>query len=175
MKHAASAAAVVGSSPLLFGALLLGSTQPGHWSAVASELETPDCWFTLVVILLFGAFGGFCYELLLRKGTIELPHRVRPNTGRVFTHAAAKDLFALGVVGRMLVGAAAAVGVLVMVSPSSAQAAAGLAVTSGASAPALIRLLRKQLMFAADALGRLTRERHDPEPARRRAAAHSAA
>jgi hypothetical protein len=150
----------MGASPIVtFGALqLMGSAATPQWLGIADDFLSPRFWLTIVVMLVGGAFGGISYELLLRGGAIELPHRVRPDgVGKTYTHAPAETLIALGTVGRGLVGAAAAVSVLLVGSPSTAHAAIALSVTSGAAAPALIRLMRKQLMVAADFLGRMNR------------------
>jgi hypothetical protein len=152
---------------LTLGALqLLGGSQTPQWSNIADEFFSLRFWFTLLVLLISGAFGGVSYELLLRGGTIELPHRVRPGRGgRTFHHAPRNSLIALGIVGRAIVGASAAAAVLMVVAPSTAHSAVALGVTAGAAAPALIRLMRKQLLFAADALSRLGGE----HPSERRA------
>jgi hypothetical protein len=158
------AAVAIGSPFATVGALqLLSASQVPQWSAVAAEFVTPGFWLTVLMLVISGALGGVAYELLLRGGTIELPHRVRPHdVGRTHSHAPADSLIALGVLGRALVGSAAAVTVLLVVSPSNAHATLALGVTSGAAAPALIRLMRRQLMLAADALGRMQRS---PAPA----------
>jgi hypothetical protein len=161
------AALALGSSPIVtFGALqILSGPQTPHWAAVSDDFFNPRFWLTVVVLLIAGAFGGISYELLLRGGAIELPHRVRPDAvGRKYTHAPAESLIATGFVGRGVVGASAALSVLLVLAPSSAHAALALGVTSGAAAPALIRLMRRQLMFAADLLTRMQREPRDPQP-----------
>src|SRR5207237_8382521 len=148
------------ASPLVgFGALqMLGSGATPQWSGITDDFLSPRFWLTIVIMLLGGAFGGMAYELLLRGGAIELPHRVREEeVGRKYTHAPADTLIALGILGRGLVGAAAAVTILVVTAPTSAHAAIALSVTSGAAAPALIRLMRRQLMIVADVLGRMNR------------------
>ncbi|HEY3058127.1 MAG TPA: hypothetical protein VGL99_04040 [Chloroflexota bacterium] len=167
MRNAAAVA--IGSSPVLtFGALqVLGSSQTPQWNGIADDFLNLRFWFTLAVLVMSGAFGGIAYELLLRGGAIELPHRVHKyEAARVHKHAPAETLIALGIVGRAIVGAAAALTVLLVVAPSSAHAAIALGVTSGAAAPALIRLMRKQLLFAADAMARMQRaSRSNTEPA----------
>jgi hypothetical protein len=177
MRNAAAIA--IGSSPVLtFGALqLLNSSQTPQWSGIADDFQSLRFWFTLSIVLICGAFGGSAYEVLLRGGAIELPHRVRPEDGKTYTHAPAHTLIALGILGRAIVGAAAALTVLLVVAPSTAHSAIALSVTAGAAAPALIRLMRRQLLFAADAMARLNRDNRraenagDPTPARRRAPA----
>jgi hypothetical protein len=161
------AAVAIGSSPVLtFGALqLLGSSQPTPWSGIADDFLNLRFWFSLTVVLLCGAFGGVAYELLLRGGAIELPHRVRADDGKQYSHAPARTLIALGIVGRAIVGAAAAVTLLFVVAPTTAHSAIAMSVTAGAAAPAMIRLMRKQLLFAADAMSRFSRESRTREAA----------
>ena len=147
---------------MTFGALqLLGSSQSPQWGSIADDFMTFRFWFSLAIMLLCGAFGGMAYELLVRSGAIELPHRVRPEDAKRYTHAPAHSLIALGIFGRAIVGAAAAVTLLFVVAPTTAHSAIAMSVTAGAAAPALIRLMRKQLMFAADLMSRLTRDSSD--------------
>ena len=159
MKNAAILAA--GSAPIVtFCALqLLGTGQAVHWSTHADEFSNLRFWLTLGVMLVAGAFGGIAYELLLRKGAIELPHRVvrTPAARRRYGHAPVETLIVLGTLGRALVGTAAAMTVLLVVTPSTAQAAIALSVTAGVGAPAIIRLMKRQLMFASDAISRSPR------------------
>jgi hypothetical protein len=163
-----TAAIAMGASPIVtFGALqLMGASATLQWPAIASDFLSLTFWLTVVVMLCGGAFGGISYELLLRGGAIELPHRVQPDVGgRTYTHAPTETLIALGTIGRGLVGAAAALSVLLVASPATGYGALALSVTSGAAAPALIRLMRKQLVFAADVLGRVSRSEHlQPAP-----------
>ncbi len=159
-------AVAAGSSPLVtFGALhLLGSSQPPQWGPITDDFLNLRFWFMLTVLLISGAFGGLAYELLLRRGAIEMPHRVKAHAGgRIYGHAPADTLIALGTAGRAIVGAAAAAAVLMVVSPTSATSAIALGVTAGAAAPAIIRLMKKQLLFAADALSRLQSEARSHE------------
>jgi hypothetical protein len=167
MKHAAAVA--LGSSPIVtLGALhVLGNAQPPHWSVQANEFLTLAFWLTILVALAGGAFGGISYEVLLRGGAIELPHRVRAdNPGRAYTHAPAENLIALGIVGRALVGAAAAMTVLLVIEPGNGHLSIALSVTSGAAAPAVIRLMRRQLLAAANAF---SRRADDPRASQARA------
>src|SRR5579864_7407260 len=100
---------------------MLGSTSAPQWSGIADDFLSPHFWLTIVVMIIGGAIGGVAYEVLLRGGVIELPHRVRPDdTGRTNTHAPADTLIALGTVGRALVGSVAAVTVLLVMAPETA-------------------------------------------------------
>jgi|SRR5579859_4902449 len=153
MKNLGVAAA--GSSPLLtLGAIQFIHPSAADWAAVAAGFLDPQFWFTLAVMFVFGAFGGVSYELLLLKGVIELPHRGDTSAADL----ANPHLVSLGIVGRAIVGAAAAGAMLLITSPNTPQTAVALAITSGIGSQALIRLLRKQLVAATKALGKATRE-----------------
>src|SRR5579859_2333979 len=97
MKNLAVAAA--GSSPILtLGAIQFMHPSAADWDAVATGFLDPRFWFTLGIVLLFGAFGGISYELLLLKGVIELPHR--GDTGAA--DQPNPHLVSLGIVGRAI-------------------------------------------------------------------------
>jgi hypothetical protein len=153
MKNLAVAAA--GSSPILtLGAIQFMHPSAADWEAVAAGFLDSRFWFALGVVLLFGAFGGISYELLLLRGVIELPHRGDTSAaGQANPH-----LVSLGIVGRAIVGAAAAGSMLLVASPNNPQTAIALAITSGIGSQALIRLLRKQLVAATRALGKATKK-----------------
>jgi hypothetical protein len=143
---------------------MLAASQTTPWSTIGGDFLDVQFWLTVFIVALAGAFGGASYELLLRGGAIELPHRVKPGTGgRSYGSAPVENLIALGILGRALVGAAAALSVLLFVGPSSGHAAMGLGVTSGAAAPAMIRLMRKQLLSAAEALSTLRGSSRAPQ------------
>jgi hypothetical protein len=166
MRNAATLA--LGASPIVtFGALqMFGTPQPSQWSEIADAFMNVHFWLTVAVILVGGGFGGVSYELLLRKGAIELPHRVQAETvGRNHSHVPAETLVAFGIVGRAMVGAAAAMCVLLVATPSTPHGVIALSVTAGAAAPALIRLMRKQLLVAANVLDRLNQGGRETRPA----------
>jgi len=124
-----------------------------HWPdaglspAVATGFLDSMFWFALTMTLAFGAFGGVVYELLLRRGTIELPHRVTTHAEiDQYTHAPAHTLVKVGTLGRGVVGATAAVIVMSIIPVGTPHAAAAVALTAGAAAPTLIRLVRKHLI-----------------------------
>jgi hypothetical protein len=154
---------------------MFSSSSTSQWPGITDDFLSVHFWLTILVMVLGGAFGGVSYELMLRKGAIELPHRVQADTvGRTYTHAPPETLIALGIVGRALVGSAAALSVLMVASPNTAHAAIALSVTSGAAAPALIRLMRKQLVAASNLLDRLNRAEPAKRPTHATATQHSA-
>jgi hypothetical protein len=142
----------------------LGASQSTPWPAIGGDFLDVQFWLTIVIVALAGAFGGVSYELLLRGGAIELPHRIKPGAGgRSYGSAPVENLVALGILGRAFVGAAAALSVLLFVGPSSGHTAIALGVTSGAAAPAMIRLMRKQLLSMAEALSAMRGSARAPQ------------
>ncbi len=155
MKQAAALATPIAT---LGAVQLFGASQTAPWSKINGDFLDVQFWLAIVIFALAGAFGGVSYELLLRGGAIELPHRVKQGTGgRSYGSAPVEHLIALGIVGRALVGAAAGLSVLLFVGPSNGHTAIALGVTSGAAAPAMIRLMRKQLLSMAEALSTMSR------------------
>jgi hypothetical protein len=139
----------------LAGAPVVGATVVAatHWPeaglapAVAAGFLDSMFWFAFAMTVAFGAFGGLVYELLLRQGTLELPHRVTTQAEMAqHTHAPAHTLIKVGTLGRGVVGATAAVIVISIVPVGTPHAAAAVALTAGAAAPTLIRLVRKHLI-----------------------------
>jgi hypothetical protein len=161
MKQAAALATPIAT----IGAVqYLGASQTTPWPTIGGDFLDLQFWLTIVIVALAGAFGGVSYELLLRGGAIELPHRVKPGTGgRSYGSAPVENLIALGILGRAFVGAAAALSALLFVGPNSGHTAIALGVTSGAAAPAMIRLMRKQLLSMAEALSTLRGSARAPQ------------
>ena len=150
MKQAAALATPIAT---LGAVQMLGASQTTPWPTIGANFVDVQFWLTIFIVALAGAFGGVSYELLLRGGAIELPHRVKPGTGgRSYGSAPVENLIALGILGRALVGAGAGLSVLLFVGPSNGHTAIALGVTSGAAAPAMIRLMRKRFISLAEAL-----------------------
>jgi hypothetical protein len=74
---------------------------------LADTMTTGDFRLVLALTLIFGGLGGLVYELMVLQGSVEQPHRVKEG-GWVYD---------LGVIGRMLMGAMAAVAALFAISP----------------------------------------------------------
>lgn len=142
---------------------LFGSTSTPHFADVTGDFLSPTFWVTILVVALGGAFGGISYELMLRKGSIELPHGVQADaaTAKTCPHSPAEPTIALGIVGRALVGSAASVSALMVFTPSSGQATLALSVICGAAAPAVIRVLRKRVLAALSGAERSNHTEHN--------------
>jgi hypothetical protein len=111
---------------------------------LADTMTTGDFRLVLVLTLVFGGLGGLVYELMVLQGSVEQPHRVQEG-GWVYD---------LGVVGRVIMGALAAVAALFVISPEDAYKLVAVSVVAGASASAIFKSLqaRVEAMVAQQAV-----------------------
>jgi hypothetical protein len=112
--------------------------------SLADTMAQGDFRLVLVLTLIFGGLGGLVYELMVLQGSVEQPHRVKDG-GWVYD---------LGVIGRMLMGALAAVAALYVISPADAYKLVAVSVVAGASASAIFKSLqaRVEAMVAQQAV-----------------------
>lgn len=103
--------------------------------ALAETMAQNDFKIVLIVTLIFGALGGLVYELLVLQGSIETPHHVTEG-------GFALDL---GVLGRMLMGAMAAVAGLYVTPPDTAYKLVAVAVVAGVSASAIFKSVQSRV------------------------------
>ncbi len=111
---------------------------------LADTMTTGDFRLVLILTLVFGGLGGLVYELMVLQGSVEQPHRVQEG-GWVYD---------LGVIGRVLMGAMAAVAALYVISPEDAYKLVAVSVVAGASASAIFKSLqaRVEAMVAQQAV-----------------------
>lgn len=111
----------------------------------------PFFWIFLVVVAVFGGLGGLVYELMTLRGRLERPHRADDVAAEEdLSGAVARYLYDLGLLGRMIIGALAAI---VVVWPLELVDSGPLAVISGsiiagATGIAVFRSLQDRLMAA---------------------------
>jgi len=118
--------------------------------ALANGLFDPRLWITLGVAATFGGLGGIVAELISLHGRIELPHRVRRRPGvRRARLADARYEVDLGVVSRVLLGAAAALALLSLYAPTSATALVVNALIAGSAATGVFRVVQGRLLQGA--------------------------
>ena len=112
--------------------------------SLADTMSQSDFRLVLALTLIFGGLGGLVYELMVLQGSVEQPHRVKEG-GWVYD---------LGVIGRMLMGAMAAVAALFVISPADAYKLVAVSVIAGASASAIFKSLqaRVEAMVAQQAV-----------------------
>jgi hypothetical protein len=144
------AAAIVATAPVTAAGLhAVGISTDLDTTILSMGLVDPTLWFTLAMAAAFGGIGGFVAELLSLHGNIELPHRVNKRS-----HSHAKrtrladphDMVDLGVLSRMLLGAAAALALLSVYAPATATALLVNALIAGSAATAVFRLVQGRLL-----------------------------
>lgn len=122
--------------------------QKGHTrQEILGDWGSGGFWLFLLVIALFGAFGGVIYELLILKGRLELPHRAEPDTEPV-EGTLARHLYDLGTLARVLIGAAAAIVVVWLLGLEGNGSTAVIAgsTLAGATGIAVFRSLQDRLV-----------------------------
>lgn len=146
-------------SLLLIPLALLASSgafgqEAGGGNAIASVVRAwgdPLFWVFLLVVAAFGSLGGLVYELMTLRGRLEMPHRADDVAAdEDLAGAVARYLYDLGLLGRMIIGALAAI---VVVWPLGLVDSGPLAVISGsivagAAGIAVFRSLQDRLMAA---------------------------
>jgi len=122
--------------------------------ALAEAMAQNDFKIVVLVTLVFGALGGLVYELLVLQGSIETPHR----------EADGSWVLDLGVLGRMLMGAMAAVAGLYVATPDTPYKLVAVAVVAGVSASAIFKsvqsrvetiVAQQQASLAQDSMGQI--------------------
>jgi len=120
----------------------------GPIAEILSQWADGGFWLFLLVVAAFGAFGGVIYELLVLKGRLQLPHRAEGIEVEDLQGAAARYLYDLGTLARILIGSAAAI-VVVWVLGLEANGATGViagAIVAGATGIAVFRSLQDRLI-----------------------------
>jgi hypothetical protein len=153
------AAAVVASAPATAAGLrAVGISTDLDTQLLAQGLVDSTLWFSLALAALFGALGGFVAELLSLHGNIELPHRVKRSHTTRTRLADPRDMIDLGVISRMLLGAAAALALLSVYAPTTATALLVNALIAGSAATAVFRLVQGRLLAGASGSKKAPRE-----------------
>jgi len=100
-----------------------------------------------------GAVGGVVYELIVLQGNIEWPHRPTgdemPEGGYVFANA--KHLYDLGIIARLIVGAAAALAIYWVIPAEQGLKFFAVSVVAGSAGTAVFRSLQDRLLSALNA------------------------
>jgi hypothetical protein len=141
------AAAVIASAPAASAGLhAIGVSTDLDSQALAIGLVDPNLWFVLALAALFGALGGLVAELLSLHGNIERPHRVKSLHAKRTRLAEPRDMVDLGVFSRMLLGAAAALAVLSIYTPTTATALLVNSLIAGSAGTAVFRLVQARMV-----------------------------
>lgn len=133
---------------------LAGTRENRDKSAFISDLEQCGLndiklWKTLVVIMSAGAAGGLVFELLNLKGNIEWPHGpTKDELAAKFAYATPENLYDLGYLARLLIGALSAPVTIAVVGSSSVFAMLATSVVAGSSGALIFRALQDRLTAA---------------------------
>jgi hypothetical protein len=116
-------------------------------SALAGGLFAPTLWITLGVAAAFGGLGGMVAELISLRGHVELPHRVRRSAAtRRVRLADPRYEVDLGIIARLLLGAAAALALLSLYAPTSPTALVANALIAGSAATGVFRMVQGRML-----------------------------
>lgn len=130
--------------------LLLPISAQGQGAAVPFAIVP---WDLLPTVAGFGAIGGVIYELIALHGNIEWPHKTSetevPMGG--FTHAQLGHLFDLGIVARIIIGAAAAVVVFWALPLEQGIRLLAVSLIAGSAGTAVFRSLQDRLLASLNA------------------------
>jgi hypothetical protein len=115
----------------------------------AGLLDT-GLWLTLGVAAAFGALGGVVAELLCLDGNIELPDGIKRGAVSIkrSRFADPRNEIDLGIVARMLLGAAAGLALLSIYAPTGPTALVVNALIAGSAATGVFRLVQGRLLVS---------------------------
>jgi hypothetical protein len=116
------------------------------FEALFDELANWKFWVVLVITLVFGALGGFVYELIALQGMIERGHTPEEDEVVDFPHATHKFVYDLGIGARMIIGAMAALIALWVITPDTTFAWLAVAVIAGSAGTAVFRSMQDRLL-----------------------------
>lgn len=119
---------------------------------VETILKSPNLadtkfWLIMAAILVAGGMGGLVFELLNLQGNIEVPHKpTDDDLAAKFAYATAKDVWDLGVVARLIIGALAAPPVVAVVEPTTALVLLATSAVAGSAGTLIFRSLQDRLL-----------------------------
>ncbi len=113
-------------------------------ASLSSGLFDKSLWITLAMAALFGAVGGVVAELIGLRGRVELPHHVKRAIGA--KQAGQRYEVDLGIVSKMLLGAAAGVALLALYAPTNPISLLVNALIAGSAATGVFRLVQRRVL-----------------------------
>ena len=150
-KPAVHTTAAVASFPVAAAGMhAVGLSTDPNTTTLANGMLDGSFWLMLGMAALFGGIGGIVAELLSLHGHIELPHRVQPCKAARRSHPNdPRSEVDLGILSRVLLGAAAGLALLAIYTPSSPTALVVNALIAGSAATGVFRILKGR-MLASD-------------------------
>jgi hypothetical protein len=126
-------------------------TEGTEWSPakVMQDFWTSDFWLLILFAIGWGAFGGFVYELLILQGNIEKPHQITAaEIPDKLPYAIPPYLYDLGIISRIIIGAAAAVAALWVIQPSTLISLGAVSLIAGSAGSSILRSMQDRLNAA---------------------------
>jgi hypothetical protein len=115
--------------------------------AVMAGMADWSFWGMLLVAAAFGMLGGLVYELLILQGNIELPHKpIKEELEQKYPYAAVANLRDWGIFARLIVGATAALALLLILPPQTPVALIATAIIAGSAGTAIFRSLQDRIL-----------------------------
>ena len=153
----------------------VGLTTDLDTMALTAGLQESGLWLTLGIAAAFGAIGGVVAELLSLHGNIELPHRIKRGAVSLkrSRFADPRNEIDLGIVARMLLGAAAGLALLSIYAPTSPTALVVNALIAGSAGTGVFRIVQGRLLGKAHRATVSDEDADRPEPKARKAGAKS--
>ena len=146
-KPAVHATAAVASLPVAAAGMhAVGFSTDLDTTTLANGMLVASFWLALGMAALFGGLGGVVAELLSLRGHIELPHRVRRRPGRRSRLGDPRFEVDLGILSRMLLGAAAGLALLAVYAPTNPTALLVNALIAGSAATGVFRLVQGRML-----------------------------
>lgn len=159
-KPAVHATAAVASLPVAAASMhAAGFSADLDTTTLANGMLAPSFWLALGMVALFGGLGGIVAELLSLRGHIELPHRVRRRPGRRTRLGDPRFEVDLGILSRMLLGAAAGLALLAVYAPTNPTALLVNALVAGSAATGVFRLVQGRMLAVQGAAARVSEPR----------------
>ena len=101
-----------------------------------------------LLIITLGGIGGVVFELINLQGNVEWPHKPSDDElAAKLAYATPKNVIDLGILARIIVGAAAAPPAMLFVRPESAFALIAMSVVAGSAGTAVFRALQDRLLL----------------------------
>ncbi len=123
-------------------------TQTIDFKGLIGQLCEPTFWRAVGITMLFGAIGGFVYELIALKGMVEWIHKPNEEEAKDFPHATHKSVYDLGVFSRLVIGSTAALIALWVITPDSTLAWLAVAIVAGSAGTSVFQSLQDRLLAA---------------------------
>jgi hypothetical protein len=115
----------------------------------SKSLDNPKLYVVLLVMLIAGGVGGIVFELLNLQGNIERPHAPSEDElAAKLAYATPENVIDLGIFARIIIGAFAAVPVMVYIEPETVFILLAMSLVAGSAGTAVFRSLQDRLLIA---------------------------